>query len=79
METNDIYQLLAALRYCNSQLSALVSAIENPEFYDLEKSISHSYNTIERADKFQLSILDKYRIHPINLPAYTWGSNEQNN
>lgn len=79
METKDIYQLLAALRYCNSQLSALVSAIENPEFYDLEKSISNSHNTVVRVDKFQLSILDKYRIYPRDLPAYTWGNNEQSN
>lgn len=76
METKDSYELLAALRYCNAQLSALFLAVENPEFYNLDGTLSDSHKTFARVNKLQLSVLDKYNIYLANLPTYSWGNDE---
>jgi len=74
LKDTDIKRLIAALRYTNQQLSALVSAVESPDFYNLPGALEDSRTTFERVNDFQMRILDDCKLTPGNLPAYNWDS-----
>jgi hypothetical protein len=68
----ELLNLVAALRYTNAQLGALILAVEYPDGFNLPGALLASKETTDRINDFQMGIMDAHNIQPVNLPVYTF-------